>query len=418
MHSLPVTVPRLGLLTEPADTQEVTPQWRRLFVLLHCALFIPYVTDAVPAFYGMGLFPIRPALFMLAMAFLNAAWLFLKGPDFTKTSLVIIGFLTFRVLDVAILQRYLYPDGQKEPLFSMLGLTLMAVVMAASLGIARKTSSFPVLLVSGAALLIQTGAVLLEFAGFYSISTVPGRAAGLAGDSNDSCMMMTLMLAVFLTLQRGFWLNLTMIGIAGLGVLPTLSRGGMLSLGLISMAFVALNLRKHGGKLFLAAAVFVPLAAIMVGVLLSNANSGGVVDQNAKKRIEAIFGGDLENMQSGERLKDLQDGLEAAKARPLAGYGTGAGQFQFFPHNQLVTLWIDFGLTGPLLFLSVIAVAALKVLRCRGRGIYILIPLCLYVWLAQTLLDNYAYLYALFVLLYYGSSHFYTFRMARAQLAS
>lgn len=412
------TLSRFGFASEPADSQKVTSTWLHVFLLLHCGLVIPYVTDAIPAFYGMGLFPIRPALFMLALCFLNAFWLLSKGPDFTKTSLLLVLFLAFRVFDIAILQRYLFADGQKEAMSSTLALTLMATIIAASLGVARKTSSLPVILVSAASLLIQVAAVLMEFAGFFSLSTVPGRAAGLAGDSNDACMMMTLMLGVFLTMNRAFWPNLGMIAIAALGVLPTLSRGGMLSLALITTIFCLLNLRKHATKLLIASAGFVPLAALMIGLLLNNSNSGGVVDENARNRIQAIFGGDLDSMQSGERLKDLHDGFEAALLRPLAGYGTGAGQFLYYPHNQWVTLWIDVGVLGPVLLLMVLAAAGFKVLRSRGRGIYILVPLFLYTVLAQTLLDNYAYLYSLLVLLFYTSTRFFTFRISRPRYQS
>lgn len=413
MSSSAATAPRLGFLTEPVDSQQVSPGWKKLFLLLHCGLFIPYITDAIPSLYGLELFPIRPAIFMLVLCMLNAACVLSKGLDYTKTSILLILFLGFRAFDIAILQRFLYPDGQGEALFSTLALILTATIAATSLGVTRRTFSLPLLLVSGSSIVIQAASVLLEFAGLIKLSTVPGRAAGFAGDSNDSCMMMNLMLGVFLTLNRNFWLNLAMILVTALGVLPTLSRGGMLILILIAGMFFLLNLRKHATKLLLSAAAFIPIAGIMVGILVNSTNNGGVVDQNAKKRIEAIFGGDMENMQSDERLKDLQDGIDAATAHPLTGLGTGAGSLKYQPHNQLVTLWIELGLSGPILFLALLASAAFKVLQARGKGIYILIPLVLYIPLAQTLLEKYAYLYSLLILFYYTSSHFYAFRLAR-----
>lgn len=413
MTTSSAALPRTGFLKEPADTQAVSLAWKRSFLLLHCALFLPYISAAIPALYRLDLFPLRPALFMLALCFLNAALVFPKGPDFTKTALALTALTAFRAFDIAVLERYLFPDGQGEAMFSSLALVLMATLMAASLGVIRKTSPVPILLVSGGAVILGTASVLLEFGGYIAMSTVPGRAAGFAGDSNDACMIITLMLAVFLTLNRSFWPNLGMICISAIGILPTLSRGGMLSLAVIVLTFALRNFRQHATKMLLAVAMFVPVAGIMIGLLLNSTNTGGVVDQNAKKRIEAIFGGDVENMQSDERLKDLTDGLEAAKAHPLTGMGTGAGSLLYQPHNQLVTLWIELGILGPLLYLAILGVAALKVIRSRGTGLYILLPLCLYVPLAQSLLDNYAYLYALTVLLYFTSTHFYTFRLAR-----
>lgn len=412
-----VALPRTGFLRESADTQAVSPVWQRLFLLLHCALFLPYISAAIPALYRLELFPLRPALFMLGLCLLNLCLLFPKGPDFTKTALALIALLAFRCFDIAILERFLYPDGQSEPMFSSIALVLMAALMAASHGVIRKTSPLPILLVSGGAVLLGTVSVLLEFAGLIEMSTVPGRAAGFAGDSNDACMIMTLMLAVFLTLSRAFWLNLGFICITAIGVLPTLSRGGMLSLMLIALTFAILNLRQHATKLLLAVAVFVPVAGLMVGLLINSTNTGGVVDQNAKKRIEAIFGGDVENMHSDERMKDLTDGWEAAQAHPLVGLGTGAGTMLYQPHNQFVSLWIELGILGPVSFVAILGIAAIKVLRCGGRGLYILVPLVLYIPLAQSLLDNYAYLYAAFVLLYATSTHFYTFRLARLPAA-
>jgi O-antigen ligase len=413
MDSSAQAVPRLGFLSEAVASQHASSQWRRIFILLHCALFIPYITDAIPTLYGQEIFPIRPAVFMLVLCALNAFCILSKGIDCTKTSLLLILFLSFRAFDIGILQRFLYPDGQMEALFSTLALTLTAAIIAISMGVTRKTFSLPILFVSGISILVQVSSVLLEFAGYIQMSTVPGRAAGFACDSNDSCMMMNLMLGVFLTLNRRFWLNLGMIAITAVGVLPTLSRGGLLILALIAALFCLLNLRKHATKLLLAAAAFVPIAGIMIGLLVSSTNTGGVVDQNAKKRIEAMFGGNVESMQSDERLKDLTDGLNAAIAHPLTGLGTGAGTLLYQPHNQLVTLWIELGLLGPILFLAMLASAACKVIQTRGKGIYILIPLIMYIPLAQTLLDKYAYLYSALTLFYYTSSRFFAFRITR-----
>jgi len=415
-HS-PILAHRFGPAIEPATPQVADRTSLFLLVLLHAGLLIPYITHLVPALYSVGLFPLRPAYYMLALCAATSCCALWKGPDLTKTSLFLIALLAARTLDVAILQRFHVPGGQKDAFLSMAAVTLTATATLLSLGALRKSSFLPVLGVAAASLLIQVAAVLLEFTGFYRLSTVPGRAAGLAGDSNDASMMITLMLAVFLTLHRGFWLDITIIAIAALGVLPTLSRGGMLVLFLIAAAYALGNVREHTGKILAAGIALLAMLATMMTVLLSHAGSGGMADENARRRVEAIFRGDLDELQSGERFKDLTDGIDGALQQPLTGLGTGAGQFDYQPHNQLVTMWIELGLLGPLAFLLILTAASWKVVSARGKGIYLLIPLWLYVGLAQTLLDNYAYLYALLVLLVFTTPRLLSLRLARSGAA-
>ncbi|MEM0970456.1 MAG: O-antigen ligase family protein, partial [Verrucomicrobiota bacterium] len=352
---------RIGPVLETADRQEHDAGWASLFAVTYCGLFIPYLTSLIPAFYSLGVFPIRPAYFLLLLVTLNLALLLPKGPDYTKTSFLLLGIIAFRALDIGILQRYIYIDGQKEPFLSMIATTLISVVLVWSFGVLRKTSFSPVLMVAGAAICIQSVSVLLEFVGLIQFSTVSGRAAGLAGDANDSCMMITLLLSVFLTINKRFSWSLAMIGMAALGVLPTLSRGGFLCLLLIVGLFSLLHVRQHGRKLLLAGVAALPLFVLFASILLSKANSGPRQDENAKKRIEAMYQGNLEGLVSGERIKDLKDGLWAISQHPLGGWGTGAGQMQFQPHNQIITMWIDLGLIGPILFLGILSIAAIKV---------------------------------------------------------
>ena len=144
----------------------------------------------------------------------------------------------------------------------------------------------------------------------------------------------------------------------------------------------------------------VPGAIVALSVFASIVGGIGVVkDKNATDRFEAIFSMDFEKMQSPEREGVLKDGIEAIVNAPMLGYGTGTGTTLWMPHNQIVSIWLDLGIMGPLMFLGVLFFVTFFVLRARGRGCWSLIPAFGFIPFSQILLFNPAYWYALAVTL-------------------
>jgi len=402
-----------GVVQESMDPLRVSKHWVLLFCLIQAGLLVPYLSKAVPWAYENGYFPLRPMFFMLGLGALNLCWILGRAPDFTKTGLLFLALLCIRPLDAALLKRYIFLDGHNSEVLSMGASVFMAVVIFGCFGVMHKTSYRPAIFVTVGTILVCVGSILAEFLGLMQFSIAYGRVAGFSGDPNLACETMLCMLGVYLTLDRRFWPNIAVIGITAVGVFPSLSRGGMMILACIILAYVVMNLQRYFLRLVAIGVAAVPIMIAGVGILMSKASEGTKGNENALSRIEAIFGGDVEVIQSGERMKDLTDGLEAVAAHPLMGMGTGAGTLELQPHNQIISLWVDVGLIGPLLYSAILLVLGFKVLSSGMRGLYALIPLVLYIPLSQTLLQNFAYFYAVAAVIMVTTKDFWSFRLLR-----
>jgi hypothetical protein len=110
--------------------------------------------------------------------------------------------------------------------------------------------------------------------------------------------------------------------------------------------------------------------------------------------MKAIWELDFERIKSPERGKDLQDGWEAAGKKPLWGHGTGAGTSIWKPHNQIVSLWIDIGVIGVLLYIGSLLLLTFRCFTHNLRGFYCLVPLWLFVPCSQILIESPHYWFA------------------------
>lgn len=195
------------------------------------------------------------------------------------------------------------------------------------------------------------------------------------------------MLAILYTLQPRFWLNLaaSLPALAAIGL--TLSRS-LLSISLFTFLFyVVVTLRRQFLSLVLLAAILVPLAAISGAMLEDFVNGLSMTRNNdTAGRLTAILQLDFERIKSPERAKDLADGWDAALRGPLFGYGTGI-HGEWFPHNMVVSQWLETGILGIVLYLSPLFVGLAQCLRLRGQGAYILIPAFLLIPTLDTLLE-------------------------------
>lgn len=383
------------------------------FTCLHAGLLIPYMAKLVTHYYGEGAFPIRPLFYMIGLGGLSLIWTVGKRPDFTKSALLVLALLALRLIDAGLLQRFLLPGGN-EVMFSSLGATFfMAIVLISAVGVLHKMSLAPIRIVAISTIGVVVASILYEWMGLASFTNVDGRPSGHIGDPNNACIAMTLMLGVFLSVSDRFWHNIGAIGLTAVGVFPTLSRSGMMVLAAIILVYVILNLNRYFVRFVALGVAAVPVVAAGVGLLIAKAKEGGRQDSNAVSRIEAIFKGDVTEMGSSDRMQDLNAGLEALRAHPIAGIGTGAGTEFYQPHNQLLSIWIDLGLLGALLYGSVLVLLIWKSVASGFKGIYAVLPIVLFVPFSQVLLDNFAYLYAIAVVLVITSKKFWSIRLMR-----
>jgi hypothetical protein len=393
--------------------------WRRGALFLHLALWVPYLTSAVPALHQDGQFPVRPVFFMAGLGLANLAWIGAKRPDYPRLAFLLLALLALRTVDAALLQRQ--PEGvdpeQAGDALSHLANLFSAAVIFTSLGVFHRTGFAPVRRLAAGSILVLAGSIFAEFLGLCTYTTVPGRPSGFPGDANDAAMALNLLLGVYLSLSRRFWWNLAFIGLVLSAIIPTLSRGGFLNFSLIAGAYALLNLRGNVGRFTVASVLAVALGGAIAGVVADRTSNASGTDANARARLSALFGGEVDDLQSGERWKDLQDGLEGASVRPLTGLGTGTGQTLYQPHNQLVTVWIDLGLFAALVYGGLVAAVLALSLFSGFRAIYCALPLAGYIPLAQTLLDNHAYTYAAAVAMVLTATRFWSFRLYRPRTA-
>ncbi len=351
-----------------------------------------FLSGANACLYEHGQLPYKPRDFTLGMSLVCLLLVLWNKPSFSPVALGMLLIPALREVDAALLVRFTTqaPGGQAGMVA-----TLLAVLLVSTVAVAILATPIGYTVLRRAAMgviLLLCGSILYEALGYANYTVIPGRPAGFLTQPNESIIYVCLMLGVVLTLGESFWLNMTMIAIAAAGVGLTLSRSGMVVFALMVLAYVGLNLRQHFTKIILIVLLSIPAGIAGVSFLVSSAESRNFgTDTNAKERVEAIFGGNVDKMESGERMKDLTDGWEAVGEAPLLGHGTGSSTSRWQPHNQWVGVWLDLGLGGVLYYAVLLVGLTIGCVFAKGRGVYCLIPLWMFSLFSQNLVENAAY---------------------------
>jgi hypothetical protein len=361
---------------------------------MHLLFFVPYLTGAVAWGYKNGYFPIRPVLYMLVFGLACLYTMRKQVFLFPKTSLCILGYLFIRLLDAGLLQRFPTEEGPLVSAFSIGSVIFMALIGIVSHGAWLPTGGKPMLWAAYATVAVGVCVNLAEYLGHGKFSSVPGRAAGFLVDANDSAIAIIFGLAIVLTLSKKFWWNAFWIGFSLLGVFPTFSRSGFLVYAAVVFIYLAMNLRQHFGKIVLMAGGGAALGVALMALASFQQSSAAVKDTNVQSRMSAIFGGDVNKMGSSERMKDVMDGVEGAMERPVFGHGVGAGVYKWQPHNQWVSLWIEMGLVGAVLYVLLWVALLLKSVSSGLSGILCVVPLLLFLPFTQMQMETAVVFYA------------------------
>jgi hypothetical protein len=113
-------------------------------------------------------------------------------------------------------------------------------------------------------------------------------------------------------------------------------------------------------------------------VLESGTQHGVMKDKNTADRLEAIYDLDFEKLKSPERVKDLSDAWEAVQQKPLFGHGTGISGTIYAPHNEYVSLWLELGIPGLVLFAGTWLWLIARSVLTGGRAGYLVFALLAY----------------------------------------
>lgn len=305
--------------------------------------------DAAIGSYNAGISPIKPILFTLGAVFLCIAVSLVNKPRLCLAVLGVALLPAVRLFDAAVLQRF---DSSSQDQVAMDLMRMMLVFIAIVAVLSTEKWQKAALWAAVSAMLLTTGSEIAEMLGMAHFTSIPGRYAGFNSHPNFPPVLLCEMLGIIFALSSNFRFNCLMIAVAVPGVGLTYGRSGMVVLALLCGAYVLLNARRNFGFLVIVTAIAIPLLGIGTAILQSGTQQGVMKDKNTADRLEAIYNLDFEKMKSPERVKDLNDAWEAAMKKPLLGHGTGISGTIFAPHNEYVSLWLELGIPGVVLFVG------------------------------------------------------------------
>ncbi|MCB1277436.1 O-antigen ligase family protein [Prosthecobacter sp.] len=361
----------------------------QLLILAALALLVPAMTKSLSWADDVGVLPFKPRDYTLLTLAAAGVMVMLNRPSICPPAFLMLLVPLLRVLDATFLQRFTITALGDHSIVVMSLLSNFLVTFTTVLLLSTESWRRVAMWVAVCTSLVCAGCVYYEWLGFEKFTRIDGRMAGFPEDPNDPPIIISLMLAVMFTLNRRFWWNVALIAVVSPAIALTLSRSGMAVYSCLLFCYMVGNLRQHYAGMLLIVAVSVPLAIGGIAILSETSTKVGIVtNKDTADRLKAIYELDFERIKSPERGKDLQDGWEAAGKKPMWGHGTGAGTSVWKPHNQVVSLWIDIGIFGPLLYVSTLFLLTFRSLALKFRGFYCLVPLWLFVPCSQILVES------------------------------
>jgi hypothetical protein len=361
----------------------------QLLILAALALLVPAMTKSLSWADDVGVLPFKPRDYTLLTLAAAGVMVMLNKPAICPAAFLMLLVPLLRVLDATFLQRFTITALGDHSIVVMTLLSNFLVTFTTVLLLSAEPWRRVAMWVAVCTSLVCAGCVYYEWLGFEKFTRIDGRMAGFPEDPNDPPIIISLMLAVIFTLNPRFWWNVALVAFVSPAIALTLSRSGMAVYSCLLFCYIIGNLRSHFMGMLAIVAISVPLAIGGVAVLSQTSTKVGIVtNKDTADRLKAIYELDFERIKSPERGKDLQDGWEAAGKEPLWGHGTGAGTSIWKPHNQVVSLWIDIGIFGPLLYVGTLLLLTFRCLVLKLRGFYCLIPLWLFVPCSQILVES------------------------------
>ncbi len=367
----------------------------QLLIFAALALLVPTMTKYLPWADDAGVLPIKPRDYTLLTLAAASVMVLLNKPSICPPAFLMLLVPLLRVLDATFLQRFTITALGDHSIVVMTLISNFLVTFTTVLLLSAEPWRRVAMWVAVCTSLVCAGCVYYEWLGFRTFTRIDGRMAGFPGDPNDPPIIISLMLAVIFTLNPRFWWNVALIAVVTPAIALTLSRSGMAVYSCLLFTYIIGNLRHHFMGMLLIVVIAVPLAVGGVALLAQSSTKIGIVsNKDTVDRLKAIYELDFERLKSPERGKDLQDGWEAAGKEPLWGHGTGAGTSVWKPHNQIVSLWIDIGFFGVLLYVGGLLLLTFRCFTLKMRGFYCLVPLWLFIPCSQILTESPHYWFA------------------------
>lgn len=223
-----------------------------------------------------------------------------------------------------------------------------------------------------------SAAVWVDYFNPGTFSTHKSRSAGFAANANDGARVIVLLCIAAVDWKKNGWQNLIVLSLSGLTVLTTLSVGNILLYLSVVGYYLFLSIMGWAEESFLkkvSLMAAVPLLIIFVIQPLAvnmMESSDALHDRSTQKRlnqISSLFQGDLSFVENHSR-KDLVDEYwELIFETPLVGRGTGFSTREGIvgTHNMYLKYWLENGLFGLLIYLSLIAGAFWHFFKLRDK---------------------------------------------------
>ena len=356
------------------------------------ALLLASFTNILHWANEQGISPVKPRDFNLLFGGLTILFTILNRPSFSIPALAVLLIPLARLMDAALLQRFSNVVFGDHMVYVLMLAGYLLTSFAAVFFLPATRGDRIAIWVATLAVVICSLVNIYEWLGFASYTRISGRMSGWHVDPNHSPIIMCMMFGVLFTLNKNYWWNMALVGLAAIGIALTMSRSGMAVFLCMSSIYVLLHLRERLVGMVALAALSLPVIAIGVGVLGATSTKQGMVkNEDTSGRMQAIYELDFEKLKSPERAKDLADGWEAVMQKPILGWGTGAGGEKWQPHNQFVTQWLDLGLGGVLLYAGILLSLTFACAMKGFSGGFCLIPVWLFIPCSQVLLETPAY---------------------------
>ena len=220
----------------------------------------------------------------------------------------------------------------------------------------------------GVAFVLSAGSVFVDVIRPATFSILPDRAAGFVRNPNGAGFQLVALCCALIVFDRVRAIDLAVLAATALGVIATLSRGGVILLAFVVCCYVPCVVRdaaRRGTRV-----IVTRLVALVLLIGATYAGSTSLINQRmfsgGGSRVEMLLGkrnvvGPREN-----RVELLERGWEMVRESPWLGYGSG---FTYTlpggTHNMYVSRWLENGLVGLVSYVWLLAAACLMFWRRR-----------------------------------------------------
>jgi O-antigen ligase len=204
-----------------------------------------------------------------------------------------------------------------------------------------------------------------------TFSLTSDRAAGIATNPNTAAFLLVALCCAIISFDEVRPLDFAVVVVTTLGVLATLSRGGvvMLSVVLLSYGILVVKSGWRRGTRF--------AFGYGVALLLLITATYGAMQRLLDQELFATGTSRIHILQDRERLFDPQESRIAVaitswnliRESPLVGYGSGfTYRMPVGPHNIFLSRWLDNGLLGFVTVVWLFGAMALTFFRRRSKA--------------------------------------------------